>query len=201
MGLTPGRPTALKVLLADAWPERAAAVERNLAQSDEVAVFRAPPDVDLAELVATFEPDVVIVDMSLPDRDALDSIRQVTRRAPRPIVMFVDRDDPNFMEEAIEAGVSSYNIVGTPLPDVKPIIAAAVAMFRRYRRIERELEEAKITLEERAIIHRAKSLLMAERRLDEPAAYAWLRRKAMNDSRRIADIARDLVTANDGRRR
>lgn len=187
------RTVPLKILLADAWPERAAAVESNLTRSGAVEVLRAPPDADLVALVNALAPDVVILDMALPDRDALDSVREVTARMPRPIVLFVDRDDPGFMEEAIEAGVSSYNVVGTPLPDAKPIVAAAVAMFRRYRRIERELEEARTTLEERRAINRAKAIVMAERGIDEAKSYAWLRRKAMNESRRIADVATDVI--------
>lgn len=184
---------ALKILLADAVPERAAAVEASLIRSGIGDVHRAAPGANLADLVAKLSPDVVIVDMALPDRDALDSVRAVTQRTPRPIVMFVDRDDPSFMEAAIEAGVSSYNVGGMPPPDVKPIVAAAIAMFRRYRRVERELAEAKLSLDERRDINRAKAILMAERRLDEPGAYAWLRRKAMNENRRIAEIAAELI--------
>jgi two-component system, response regulator / RNA-binding antiterminator len=187
---------ALTILLADAVPERAAAVEASLVRAGIADVHRAPPGANLADLVAILSPDVVIVDMALPDRDALDSLRAVTQRTPRPIVMFVDRDDPSFMEEAIEAGVSSYNVGGLPLPDVKPIVAAAIAMFRRYRRVERELAEAKLWLDERRDIKRAKAILMAERSLDEPSAYAWLRRKAMNENRRIAEIAAELIDKN-----
>lgn len=187
---------ALTILLADAWPERAAAVEASLIESGIAEVHLAAPGANLAELVAKLAPDVVIVDMALPDRDTLDSVREVTQRAPRPIVMFVDRDDPSFMEEAIEAGVSSYNVGGMPPPDVKPIVAAAIAMFRRYRRVERELAEAKLSLDERRTINQAKAVLMAERRIDEPSAYAWLRRKAMNENRRIAAVAAELLEKN-----
>ncbi len=88
-------------------------------------VLRAPPGSNIADVVAAETPDVVIVDMALPDRDALEGIRAVTSREPRPIVMFVDQDDPGFMEEAIAAGVSSYNVVGVTLPEVKPIVTAA----------------------------------------------------------------------------
>lgn len=183
----------LTILLADAVPERAAAVEASLVRSGIAEVHRAAPGTNLADLVAKLSPDVVIVDMGLPDRDALDSVRAVTQRTPRPIVMFVDRDDPSFMEEAIEAGVSSYNVGSMPPPDVKPIVAAAIAIFRRYRRVERELAEAKLSVEERRTINRAKAMLMAQRQIDEATAYAWLRRTAMNENRRIAEIAAELL--------
>ena len=65
---------------------------------------------------ALFVPkaDVVIVDMARPDRDALDGIRHVTRDAPRPVVMFVDRDDPAFMEAASDLVVLPFTATADP---------------------------------------------------------------------------------------
>jgi response regulator NasT len=93
-------------------------------------MLRLQPGEFLADAVAALAPDVVLVDMARPDRDALDGIRRVTGHNPRPIVLFVDQDDPAFMEEAISAGVSSYNVPGLPPPGVKPILRAAASLFR-----------------------------------------------------------------------
>ncbi|MFL5279714.1 MAG: ANTAR domain-containing response regulator, partial [Rhodopila sp.] len=101
----------MKVLLADDDAERAGAVARVLAADEGLAVVRLPPGDQLVEAVATLAPDVVLVDMARPDRDALDGIRQVAAVNARPVVLFVDEDDPTFMEEAINAGVSSYNAI------------------------------------------------------------------------------------------
>jgi two-component system, response regulator / RNA-binding antiterminator len=186
----------LRVLVADSNSERADALAEKLEAIDATVVLRAPPGASIADIVSTTAPDVVIVDMTLPDRDALEDIRAVSRRAPRPIVMFVDRDDPGFMEDAIAAGVSSYNVVGMTLPDVKPIVAAAIAIFRRHRQVEQELTQAKAAIEERRVLDRAKAILMRRRGIGEPEAYRWLRRKAMNESRRIADVAAELIATD-----
>ncbi len=130
-----------------------------------------------------------------PDRDALDDIRHIARHDPRPVVMFVDHDDAAFMEAAIAAGVSSYNVVGAALPDVKPIVQAAVAMFRRYRQVEMELRKAEASLNKRALIDRAKGLIMRQRNIGEPEAYRWLRRQAMDRGKKIAAIAAEVVAA------
>jgi response regulator NasT len=183
----------MRVLLADANLDRAASVADHLAGAAAVEVLRLASGERLAQAVARLTPDVVLVDMARPDRDQLDSIREVASRHPSPIVLFVDRNDPAFMEAAIEAGVSSYNVVGAALPDVKPIVEAAVVMFRRYRQIETELRKAEASLKERALIDRAKALLMQQRRIGEPDAYRWLRRQAMDRGRRIADVAADLL--------
>jgi response regulator NasT len=101
------------------------------------------------------------------------------------------------MEAAIAAGVSSYNVVGAALPDVKPIVRSAVALFRRYRQIEEALAAAQASLAESAVIDRAKARLIRHRHLSEPEAYGLLRRRAMNEGRRIADIAREIVAAGE----
>jgi response regulator NasT len=188
----------MRVLLADANLDRAASVADRLAEAGTAEILRLEPGESLAQAVSRLRPDVVIVDMARPDRDQLDSIREVSSRHPSPIVLFVDRDDRAFMEAAIDAGVSSYNVVGTALPDVKPIVETAVIMFRRYRQVETELRKAEASLKERALIDKAKAKIMQERRMSEPDAYSWLRRQAMDRGRRIADIAVELLDGGPG---
>lgn len=183
----------MRVLLADANLDRAASVADRLAEASAAEILRLDAGESLAQAVSRLRPDVVIVDMARPDRDQLDSIREVSSRHPSPIVLFVDRDDAAFMEAAIEAGVSSYNVVGTALPDVKPIVETAVVMFRRYRQVETELRKAEASLKERALIDKAKAKIMQEHRMSEPDAYRWLRRQAMDRGRRIADLAAEVL--------
>jgi response regulator NasT len=188
----------VKILLADDDAERAGAVARVLAADKGLTVLRLRENESLAEAVALLQPDVVLVDMARPDRDALDGIRQVTATHPRPVVLFVDQDDPAFMEEAIGVGVCSYNVVEMPPPDVKPILRAAVALFRRHQQAHVDLKRAESRLLERAVIDQAKAILIKQRRLSEPDAYKWLRRQAMSRGRRIYDVAGDLVRETEG---
>jgi response regulator NasT len=188
----------LKVLLADDDAERAGAVARILAADAGLCVVRLRLGESLADAVASLSPDVVLVDMARPDRDALDGIRQVAALNTRPVVLFVDEDDPAFMEEAIHAGVSSYNAIGMPPPDVKPILRAAVALFRRHQQAQDDLKQAETRLNERSVIDRAKAILIRQRRLSEPDAYKWLRRTAMSRGRRIVDVAGELIKDMEG---
>ncbi len=186
----------MKVLLADDNQERAGAVAGRLAEAGVEQIVRLGAGVRLIDAVRAEIPDVVIVDMSRPDRDSLDAIREVSQKGPLPIVMFVDHEDAAFMEDAIAAGVSSYNLVGSALPDVKPIAQAAVAIFRRYQKVAGELHEAETRLNERVIIQRAKGLLMQQRKMTEPQAHRWLRQNAMNSGKRMVDVAATLLEAS-----
>ena len=80
---------------------------------------------------------------------------------------------------------------------MKAIFASAVAHFRRYARVETELAAATAQLEERRVIERAKALLMAARKVSEPQTYRWLRNKAKNENRRLAQVAADHIRDQD----
>ena len=185
----------LRILLIDSSPERALALEQKFLVAGFSDVFRIPAASNLVEEVARQSPDIVIIDMAIADRDALEGVRELSARSPRPVVMFTDEEDPAFAEQAIAAGVCSYNLSGVATRDVKLIVTSAIALFRRYRDVESELAETKTLLTERRLIERAKALLMRDRSMTEPEAYAWLRRKAMNANRKIAQIAADLLEA------
>lgn len=183
----------MKVLLADDDAERAGALAGVLAADTGLTVLHLESGISLADAVTALAPDIVLVDMARPDRDALDGIRQVTALNSHPVVLFVDEDDPSFMEDAIGAGVSSYNAAGVKPPDVKPILRAAAAMFRRFQQTQVVLRDAEAKLLAREVIDRAKAILIKQRRISEPDAYKWLRRTAMSKGRRIIDVAGDVI--------
>jgi response regulator NasT len=185
---------SLTILLIDSDDDRARALEEKLSESGFAQVTRARGP-DLAAAVERARPDLVIIDMALPDRDALEDVRIVS--AASPVVMFAGTDDPAFAREAIAAGVCSYNLSGVALQDVRPIMASAIALFQRYRHVETELAAAKALLEERRLIERAKAILMRDRKMTEPEAFRWLQKKAMNESRKLAQIVAEFVAAQE----
>jgi two-component system, response regulator / RNA-binding antiterminator len=183
----------VKVLLADDDRARAASVIDVLSQDPSLTVVQIAPGEMLADAVTAHRPDVVLVDMTRPDRDALEGLRVLARQQPHPVVLFVDEDDPAFMEDAIAAGILSYNVGTVAAAAVKPVLRAAVALFRRDQGTRAALQEAETKLWERDILDRAKALLMRERRMTEPQAHRWLQRQAMEAGRRLPEVARRLL--------
>ena len=185
----------LRILLIDSDDARAEALKEKLAQAGFAEVLHAREGANLVEAVENTKPDLVIVDMASPNRDTLEDVRAVS--ADKPVVMFADSDDIGFAEEAIAAGVCSYNLSGVALRDVKPIMASAIALFRRYRHVEAELVAAKTLLEERRAIERAKAILMKHRKMTEPEAYRWLQKKAMDENRKLAQVVAQFVREHE----
>jgi response regulator NasT len=185
----------LKILLIDSDHDRAQALRDKLVSAGFANVSLAPESTHIIEAVESAKPDIVIVDMTLPDRDVLDDVRAVS--ADRPVVMFGESDDLGFVEEAIAAGVCSYNLSGVALRDVKPIMASAIALFHRYHRVETELAAAKTQLEERRAMEKAKAILIKNRKMTEPEAYRWLQKKAMDENRKLAQVVAQFVREHD----
>ncbi len=121
----------------------------------------------------------------------------VSRALARPIAMFVDQSDDSMIGAAIDAGVSAYVVDGLRKERVKPVLELAVRRFNAFARLQTELDEARTQLSDRKIIDRAKSILMSQRGISEPDAYALLRSGAMNQGKKIVDVAQALITASD----
>jgi two-component system, response regulator / RNA-binding antiterminator len=186
----------LRVLVVDQDPQRADIVQRALGQDPNLQVQVAAVHAGhLLTLLRQADPDVLIVDLDLPDRDTIEQLRMASRERPRPIVMFVDQSDTEAMRAAVGAGVSAYVVDGLRPSRVKAILDVAVARFQEFDRLRRELDLAKTSLAERKLIDRAKGILMRARGLGEEEAYNLLRSKAMNEQKKVGEIAQSVITA------
>jgi len=187
----------VRIAVIDESATRASIIREGLAQLDGGEIFVLTERDGLLAQVAALTPDVVLIDLGNPSRDVLEEYFAVTRALSRPIAMFVDRSDEETIGASIDAGVSVYVVDGLAAKRIRPIVDLAVRRFSAFARLQADLDEAKGKLAERETIDRAKRILMKSRGLDEPGAYAELRRKAMESNRRIADIAEAVVTAHE----
>ena len=189
--------TNLKIAVVDLNPARAAVVEDGLRAAGIRHVVVIPETVDLVRRLAEADPDVVVIDLESPSRDLLEQMFQVSRLVARPVAMFVDRSDVSMMQAAVDAGISAYVVDGLRSERVKSVIDVAIMRFNAFARLQQELQEAKDQLAARKVIDRAKFLVMKAKGIGEEEAYALLRRKAMNEQRKIVEIAQALVTSHE----
>ncbi|RWB76174.1 MAG: ANTAR domain-containing response regulator [Mesorhizobium sp.] len=186
---------SLTILVIDENRIRASIIEAGLRDAGHRQVTVIHDVAGIARRIAEIEPDVIVIDLENPNRDMLENMFQLSRAVKRPIAMFVDRSDQASIEAAVDAGVSAYVVDGLKKERIKPILDMAISRFNAFSRMARELEEARSELENRKVIDRAKGILMKSRGLSEEAAYTLLRKTAMNQNRKIAEIAQSLVTA------
>ncbi|WP_024276431.1 ANTAR domain-containing response regulator [Hyphomicrobium sp. 802] len=188
-------PKRLSILVIDENRLRASVIEAGLREAGYDHLTVVHDVAGIARRISEIEPDVIVIDLENPNRDMLENMFQLSRAVKRPIAMFVDRSDSASIEAAVEAGVSAYVVDGLKQERVKPILEMAISRFNAFSRMTRELEEARSELENRKLIDRAKGILMTTRGLSEPQAYALLRKTAMNQNRKLSEIAESLITA------
>ncbi|MEM8782105.1 MAG: ANTAR domain-containing protein [Planctomycetota bacterium] len=185
----------LRILVLDEDAQRGATLAAVLRVTGYDVVEWSDTQTHLPNLVADAQPDVVLINLTSPDRDTLEQLTQIRDEAPRPVVMFAQDDDEHTIQSAVRAGVSAYIVDGLSTGRVKPIIDVAVAHFRQHQAVREELDKARNSLDERKHVGRAKALLMRQRGIGEPDAYALLRKLAMDRKLRIGQAAQQVIAA------
>jgi two-component system, response regulator / RNA-binding antiterminator len=187
----------LRIAVVERDPERGRIILDGLrdAGADDVTVIAEQEG--LAGRLAALAPDLVLVDLEDPSRDIIEALALASSPMERPVAMFVDRSDDTVMRAAIDAGVSAYVVAGLSRERIRPVLTAAVARFHMVARLRAELDATKTALEERKTVDRAKGMLMKAKGIGEEEAYALLRRTAMDQGRKVVEVARALITAAD----
>lgn len=185
----------LSVVIVESDRDRALLIVDSLRETGDHEIHVVSEVTSLAKRISEHNPDVVLVDITSPTRDMLEELALASTPLDRPVAMFVDQSDDSLTRAAIEAGVSAYVVDGMQPQRIKPVIDAAIARFHMFHRVRAELEATKRALEERKVIDRAKGMLMKAKGIDEDEAYALLRKAAMDQGRKVIDVAQALVTA------
>jgi response regulator NasT len=187
--------TSLNIIVIDENPIRAAILEEGLREAGYIRISHIAEMTNLLDRIYAIDPDVIIIDLENPSRDVLEQMFQVSRSVRRPVAMFVGQSDGVTIQAAVDAGVSAYIVDGLKKERVRPILDMTISRFRAFSRLQGELAAAREALETRKVIERAKGILMKQRLMGEEEAYALLRRTAMNQKRKLLDIAQSIVTA------
>jgi response regulator NasT len=185
----------LRILLVDDDPARLAVLREGLARAGYELAGQVGPRDDLLATLRRAAADVVIANLSSPGRDTLESLAKATADNPKPVVMFVGEEGAPLAADAIRAGVSAYVVDALSPRRVKPVLEVAVARFAEFQRLKGELERSRAALAERKVVERAKGILMRQRGVAEEEAYRMLRKAAMDQNRRVAEVAEALVAA------
>ncbi len=151
----------------------------------------------LARTLNELEPDLVLIDLANPSRDVLENLSEVSGANQRPVAMFVDKSDDDMTRAAVSAGLSAYVVDGLKKDRIKPVLETAIARFQMVSQMRSELNAAKLALTERKTIDRAKGILMQAKGINEEEAYGLLRKTAMDQVRKVINVAEALVTASD----
>ena len=189
--------TTLKIAIVDENPIRAAILQDGLREAGFTQVVHIAETTNLLARIHAADPEVILIDLENPNRDVLEQMFQVSRVVKRPIAMFVDSSDSASIQASVDAGVASYIVDGLKKERIKYILDLTISRFNAFAKLQDELDRAKTALEDRKVIDRAKGILMKAKALSEEQAYALMRKTAMNENKKIVEIAQSVVTAAD----
>jgi response regulator NasT len=183
----------LRILIIDESQARAAELCGGLAMAGHQVAAVLPSALDLTAQIEAIRPDVILIETDAPSRDTLENLAVMDREMPRPVIILTAEDDAEVMRAAFKAGVSAYVVDNVDLARLKPIINVAIARFESHQAVKQELAATTKKLSDRKIVEQAKGVLMKTRGLDEEAAYASLRKLAMERAQPLPKVAGDLV--------
>jgi len=189
------RDSTLKIVIVDESPIRSAILEDGLREAGFMHVERIGDTNNLLARIYAIDPDVILIDLENPSRDVLEQMFIMSRAVKRPVAMFVDQSDSASIQAAVDAGVSAYIVDGLKKERVTSILDLCISRFNAFSRLQGELDRAKDALEERKVLDRAKGALMKAKNLSEEQAYALLRKTAMNENKKIIEIAQSVLMA------
>jgi len=185
----------LNIIVVEPDRDRALAIVDAIRLSGEHGITVLGDGAGLARRVAEIQPDLVLIDLANPSRDILEELALASGSRDRAVAMFVDQSDSRLTRAAIEAGISAYVVDGLRPERIRPVLDAAIARFHMISRMRSELAATKAALEERKIIDRAKGFVMRAKGLSEDQAYALMRKTAMDQGKRLSDVAQAIVMA------
>ena len=182
----------LRVLVAD---EDHAALDRLAGMLRELGHTVSAYAVEVSEVsdrVAGDDPDVSIVVLHRDDDHALALIEEIGEYASGPVVVLTAEPDPTFIARAAERGIAAYAAPGEP-EAIQSSIELALRRRADVERLEEKVDQLEGALARRAIIERAKGILMERHELDALTAFERLRIHARTSRRRVVDVARDVA--------
>jgi AmiR/NasT family two-component response regulator len=182
----------LRVLLADEDDSKLRRLGDVLERLGHVVTPFAVSVREAAEIIAREDPDLAIVAVHEDDEHALALIGETVEFAAGPVIAQVPDGDTDFVARAAERGISAW--VASEEPNaVQAAIEVAIRRYREARRLEEKVEQLESALERRAVIERAKGILMERHSVGEREAFELLRDHSRSASQRVVDVSQAVV--------
>jgi AmiR/NasT family two-component response regulator len=148
-------------------------------------------------LARELRPDVVLMDIKMPDMDGIEAAKVLTEERIAPVVLITAFSQRDLVERAKEAGVVGYLVKPIQETDLTPAIEIAISRFHEFRELEKEVDNLQDQLETRKLVDRAKGILMDSQGLTEAAAFRRIQKMSMNTRKSMREIAQAIILTHE----
>ena len=143
------------------------------------------------------KPDLVIMDIKMPEMDGIQAARVLTEEKIAPVLLLTAYSQQELVSGAREAGVVGYIVKPFRQDELMPALEVALSRFREFRELEKEMGDLKETLEARKVIERAKGVLMDQYGLKEADAFRRIQKLSMDTRKSMREIAEAILLARE----
>jgi len=171
-----------------------------LTQLGYLVVGEAGDGQSAVNLARELRPDVVIMDIKMPDMDGIEAARILTHERIAPVLLLTAYSQRELIERAREAGVAGYLVKPFRESDLAPAIEVALARFAEFRELEKEVGNLHEALETRKLVDRAKGILMDTQGLSEADAFRKIQKMSMNTRKAMKEVAEAIILAHEASR-
>jgi AmiR/NasT family two-component response regulator len=147
-------------------------------------------------LARELKPDVVIMDIKMPDMDGIDAAKILTEERISPVILLTAYSQKDLVERAKEAGVVGYMVKPFRETDLVPAIEVALARFAEFEALHKEVDDLQLALETRKLVDRAKGILMDSQKLSEAEAFRKIQKMSMNTRKPMKEVAEAIILAH-----
>lgn len=147
-------------------------------------------------LARELRPDVVIMDIKMPDMDGIDAAKILTEERIAPVILLTAYSQKDLVERAKEAGVVGYMVKPFRETDLVPAIEVALARFKEFEALHKEVNDLQLALETRKLVDRAKGILMDNQGLSESEAFRKIQKMSMNTRKPMKEVAEAIILAH-----
>lgn len=152
--------------------------------------------ISAVNLARELRPDLVIMDIKMPDLDGIQAAKILTEERIAPVLLLTAFSQQELIEGAKDAGVVGYIVKPFRESELVPAIEVALARFREFKALEKELTDTRNILETRKIVERAKGVLMDTQGLKEAEAFRKIQKLSMNTRKSMREVAEAILLAN-----
>jgi AmiR/NasT family two-component response regulator len=149
------------------------------------------------DLARKGRPDLVIMDIRMPELDGIEAARILTSERIAPVLLLTAYSEPDLVQRAAQAGVIGYLVKPFREAQLGPAIEVTLARFREFEQVHKELGDVREALEARKMIERAKGILMSKSGLSEPEAFRRIQKHSMDTRKTMREVAEAIVLASE----
>ncbi len=187
----------LRLVIADDEPIIRLDLKKMLEDCGYDVVGEAGDGARAVETARNLKPDVVILDIKMPEMDGIDAAKIITEEKIAPVLLLTAYSQIDLVARAKEAGVYSYLVKPFKEADLMPQIEVAVARWEAFLQIEKTATDLEDKLETRKAVDRAKGILMDQYGLKEQEAFRRIQVQSMNTRKSMREIAEAIIIAHN----